>query len=130
VLPAPQVSDNDLEDLVKLSKTGADAIADSNAAAPSSALLQDYSETPRTQAARTPRAPAAKDSLLTEAQNIIALNQGGSVLEVSAATGVSRSQSPGPLLRLTTLCCWLPGWGKHAFASWGRFLCRRDACPR
>eukprot|EP00045_Choanoeca_perplexa_P009521 m.92131 g.92131 ORF g.92131 m.92131 type:complete len:755 (+) comp14935_c0_seq1:92-2356(+) len=81
VLPAPQVSDRDLEDLVKLSKTGAEALDGGNASAPTSSLLQDYNETPTFQAARTPRAPAAQDNLLTEAQNILALSQTSSVLE-------------------------------------------------
>eukprot|EP00730_Choanoeca_flexa_P019692 TRINITY_DN9626_c0_g1_i3.p1 TRINITY_DN9626_c0_g1~~TRINITY_DN9626_c0_g1_i3.p1 ORF type:complete len:758 (+),score=197.87 TRINITY_DN9626_c0_g1_i3:68-2341(+) len=81
VLPAPQVSDRDLEDLVKLSKTGADALAEAGTNAASSALLQDYNETPSFQSARTPRAPAAQDSLLTEAQNILALTQTSSVLD-------------------------------------------------
>jgi hypothetical protein len=82
VLPAPQVSDRDLEDLVKLSKTGADALDSGSSNAPTSSLLQDYNETPTFQAARTPRAPAAQDTLLTEAQNILALSQTSSVLEV------------------------------------------------
>eukprot|EP00049_Salpingoeca_infusionum_P017818 m.354482 g.354482 ORF g.354482 m.354482 type:complete len:771 (+) comp17033_c0_seq1:30-2342(+) len=79
-LPSPQVSDQELEDLVKLGRSGVEV--DLDGSAPTGALLQDYSETPSMhQVARTPRAPAHQDSLLTEAQNILALNQTNSVLE-------------------------------------------------
>ncbi|EDQ87725.1 uncharacterized protein MONBRDRAFT_33087 [Monosiga brevicollis MX1] len=86
LLPAPQVSDRDLEDLVKLSKSGAEAAAEVDGKGASNSLLQNYAETPSFHAARTPRAPQEKDSLLTEAQNIIALNQTSSVLEGGANT--------------------------------------------
>ncbi|EGD78233.1 Cdc5l protein [Salpingoeca rosetta] len=82
VLPAPQVSDEELEELVKLGQTGVDALATMDESGPTGALLQDYRETPSiSQAARTPKAPQGEDNLLKEAKNIIALQQTGSVLE-------------------------------------------------
>eukprot|EP00050_Salpingoeca_kvevrii_P013120 m.26874 g.26874 ORF g.26874 m.26874 type:complete len:768 (+) comp4683_c0_seq1:2177-4480(+) len=85
VLPAPQVSDAELEELVKLGQS-ADA-AGSTAAGPTGVLLQDYSQTPGANLPnRTPRTPALQDSLLTEAQNILALNQTSSVLSGGANT--------------------------------------------
>lgn len=85
MLPSPQVSDQELEDLAKLGQTGAEALAGAGEdAAPTRALLQDYNETPSVrQPMRTPRAPASQDSILLEAQNIIALNQTTPVLSVS-----------------------------------------------
>lgn len=80
VMPEPQTSDRELEDLVKMSHS---AEAAANAASGSGAnLLQEYSSTPAAgPTARTPRAAKQADTLLTEAQNIIALNQTDSVLE-------------------------------------------------
>eukprot|EP00038_Savillea_parva_P008761 m.179009 g.179009 ORF g.179009 m.179009 type:complete len:779 (+) comp14664_c0_seq1:64-2400(+) len=80
VLPAPQTSDQELQDLVKLSAT-AEAVA-ALAAEKGANLLEDYTTTPAAAlaATRTPRAPAHQDPLLLEAQNIIALNQTDSVL--------------------------------------------------
>lgn len=80
VLPGPQTSDQELQELVKMSQSAdaaALAVGDKGAT-----LLQDYSTTPSAAiAAKTPRAPPTHDPLLTEAQNIIALNQTDSVLE-------------------------------------------------
>jgi pre-mRNA-splicing factor CDC5/CEF1 len=81
VLPTPQTSDQELQDLVKMSAT-AEAVS-ALASDKGANLLEDYSTTPAAAlaATRTPRAPAAQDPLLLEAQNIIALNQTDSVLE-------------------------------------------------
>lgn len=113
----PQVSDEDLEDLVKLGKTGADALATASQGNASSALLQDYNETPRgAQTARTPRAPAAQDNILTEAQNILALNQTNSVLEVDALFA---------LVVAASYC--RVGWREHAPSRARRLLLWRNA---
>ena len=80
VMPAPQTTDRELEELVKMSHSAdaALAVGGENGAN----LLQEYGSTPSAQLqARTPRAPKQADTLLTEAQNIIALNQTDSVLE-------------------------------------------------
>lgn len=80
VLPAPQTTDAELDELVKMGQT-ADAamvVGSENGAN----LLQDYSVTPATSlSARTPRAPQSEDPLIREAQNIIAFNATTSVLE-------------------------------------------------
>ncbi|CAN0222027.1 cell division cycle 5-like protein [Lethenteron reissneri] len=77
VLPAPQISDSELEEVVKigqaseLARQAAEESGTNNAA--SSALLSDYSVTPSPGGLRTPRTPAAQDRILQEAQNIMAL---------------------------------------------------------
>ena len=85
---------------MKLSKTGAEALADMKGNAATSSLLQDYNETPSFQATRTPRTPAQQDNLLTEAQNILALTQTASVLEVGrlCVGRKSKEERAGPLL--------------------------------
>lgn len=81
VLPSPQTTDVELEELVKMGQS-AEAAAAVAAQDGGANLLQDYSQTPSAQLqARTPRAPSSEDPLLREAQNIIALNQTESVLE-------------------------------------------------
>lgn len=113
MLPSPQVSDQELEDLAKLGQTGAEALAGADEAGPTRALLQDYNETPSMrQPMRTPRAPEAQDSLLLEAQNILALNQTTPVL----AVGFSATFHPAHMSSLTTLFLLFSGWRQHAFA--------------
>lgn len=76
------MSDEELEDLVKLGQTGVEALATMEDKGPTGSLLQDYRETPSVQQpVRTPRAPAGEDVLLKEAKNIMALQQTSSVLE-------------------------------------------------
>ncbi|XP_062511251.1 cell division cycle 5-related protein-like [Corticium candelabrum] len=79
VLPSPQISDIELEEVVKLGQASEQAhisaIEDGMSAA-SQSLLADYSITPASgMSLRTPRTPAANDSLLQEAQNLITLTQ-------------------------------------------------------
>lgn len=77
VLPAPQISEQELEELVKLGKasqSARDAVEEGGANA-SSSLLSDYNVTPHSAAAsfRSTRTPAQQDTVLQEAQNIMAL---------------------------------------------------------
>ena len=76
VLPSPQISDAEMEQIVKLgraSEAARDAVVDSDSVRASDTLLQDYAVTPGA-AMRTPRTPmAAQDHVLQEAQNIMAL---------------------------------------------------------
>ncbi|CAI8010459.1 Cell division cycle 5-related protein [Geodia barretti] len=73
VLPAPQISDNELEEVVKLGLASEEARTIDGSEA-SLHLLADYSVTPgATPSLRTPRTPAAQDTILQEAQNILAL---------------------------------------------------------
>ncbi len=76
VLPAPQISDAELEEVVKLGQASEEAksfVGDEEGA--SQHLLADYSMTPSlgTPALRTPRTPANEDTILQEVQTIIAL---------------------------------------------------------
>jgi pre-mRNA-splicing factor CDC5/CEF1 len=69
----------ELEEVVKLGQASeqahVSALQDGSSAA-SQALLADYSITPAaTMSLRTPRTPAAHDTLLQEAQNLITLTQ-------------------------------------------------------
>lgn len=75
VLPAPQVSDQELESVVKLGRASETAreIATEGGIGASDVLLADYSITPGIGAA-TPRTPAPQtDRVLQEAQNMMAL---------------------------------------------------------
>jgi pre-mRNA-splicing factor CDC5/CEF1 len=73
VLPAPQISDTELEEVVKLGLASEEARTIDGSEA-SLHLLADYSVTPgATPSLRTPRTPAAQDTILQEAQNILAL---------------------------------------------------------
>mmetsp|Transcript_15445 Transcript_15445/g.60381 ORF Transcript_15445/g.60381 Transcript_15445/m.60381 type:complete len:764 (-) Transcript_15445:40-2331(-) len=81
-MPAPQISESELEELAKLNKAGgagaaALAAAEDNSA--TSALLSSYRSTPATGtgrlAGKTPvRTPARPDTVMMEAQNLIALS--------------------------------------------------------
>lgn len=77
VLPSPQISDAELEEVVKLGQASEyarqqveDAGHEDSAA---KGLLQDYGSTPSIASLRTPRTPATQDTILQEAQNIMAL---------------------------------------------------------
>lgn len=75
VLPSPQISDAELEEVVKLGLASeeARAVAGEEGGA-SQQLLADYSITPSaTPILRTPRTPAGQDTILQEAQNLLAL---------------------------------------------------------
>jgi len=76
VLPEPQISDMEMESIVKLGKASEAAREAVNAGGdeerPSDALLADYAVTPG-MAMRTPRTPMVQDKILQEAQNIMAL---------------------------------------------------------
>lgn len=72
-LPAPQVSDAELEELVKM---GAQAHAHGRAGS-TSALLGDYSEAmPTPTPMRTPATPAGEDIVMQEARNLAILTSG------------------------------------------------------
>ena len=75
VLPSPQISDIEMEQIVKLgrhSEAARDSVVDGDSARASDTLLADYSVTPGANL-RTPRTPMAQDKILQEAQNIMAL---------------------------------------------------------
>ncbi|XP_074596966.1 cell division cycle 5-like protein [Brevipalpus obovatus] len=77
VLPAPQISDAELEQVVKIGKTSlaVKETAEESGNLASETLLADYSVTPSDAiSARTPKVPSlSRDTILMEAQNLIAL---------------------------------------------------------
>ncbi len=98
VLPEPQITDGEMEQIVKLGKAS-EAARESVAAnseggeRPSDTLLADYAVTPGAGGMggggglRTPRTPApAQDKVLQEAQNIMALNNVDTPLKGGANT--------------------------------------------
>ncbi|CAB4038933.1 cell division cycle 5 [Paramuricea clavata] len=97
VLPRPQVSDAELEEVVKMgfaSETARASVEEGSTA--SDALLAEYSITPSNlNQLRTPRTPAAQDTVLQEAQNILALNQVDTPLKGGMNTPLMESSFEG-----------------------------------
>ncbi|KAI8057057.1 pre-mRNA splicing factor component-domain-containing protein [Syncephalis plumigaleata] len=75
-LPAPQVGENELEELIKMGLTGESAkeMVDSSDNAASRALLGDYTAMNTGMPVRTPRTPAMENTIMMEARNLRALN--------------------------------------------------------
>uniref|UniRef100_A0A673CTD1 Cell division cycle 5-like protein n=1 Tax=Sphaeramia orbicularis TaxID=375764 RepID=A0A673CTD1_9TELE len=100
VLPAPQISDAELEEVVKLgvasevARQAAEESESGNSA--SSTLLSEYSVT-NTMATglRTPRTPAAQDRILQEAQNLMALTNIDTPLKGGLNTPLHESDFSG-----------------------------------
>ena len=95
VLPAPQISDAELEEVVKLGQASEEtrALAGEDGGA-SQHLLADYSITPSaTPILRTPRTPATQDTILQEAQNLIALQNVATPLKGRENINIIISQS-------------------------------------
>ncbi|KAL3277690.1 hypothetical protein HHI36_013035 [Cryptolaemus montrouzieri] len=75
VLPVPQITDGELQQVVKLGKANemAKEVANESGIESTDSLLNNYSMTP--QAAATPRTPMShNDKILQEAQNLMALS--------------------------------------------------------
>ncbi|XP_049776436.1 cell division cycle 5-like protein [Schistocerca cancellata] len=97
VLPEPQISDQELQQVVKLGRASETAreVATESGQQPSDALLADYSLTPAG-AARTPRTPApATDRVLQEAQNMMALTHVDTPLKGGLNTPLHSSDFSG-----------------------------------
>lgn len=98
VLPEPQISESELEQVVKLGKaseTARDAAQESGHKA-SEALLADYSLTPGSAALRTPKAPSlSRDTILMEAQNIMALSNVDTPLKGGLNTPLHETELSG-----------------------------------
>jgi len=75
VLPAPQISDQELEEVVKLGQASeyARQQAEESGTPFTGGLLGDYTVTPDLSKLRTPMPGPGQDSLITEAQNLMAL---------------------------------------------------------
>ncbi|CAO3627158.1 unnamed protein product [Cunninghamella echinulata] len=98
VLPAPQVGEDELEEIVKSGFAGESAkslVQEDEEGNMTSGLLGDYSVTPNTMSTRTPRVAMQSDNLMNEARNLRALTAtqtpllGGDnvVLEGDSGTG-------------------------------------------
>lgn len=112
-LPGAQMTDRELEDLAKMGAVGAAAAAlgiDTTAPSVTKALLGNYSQTPQiTTPGRTPRTPQSRDTVMAEAQNIIALSTSETPLKGGENTPINPtdfsgitprrapSQTPNPL---------------------------------
>ena len=110
VLPQPQISDGEMEQIVKLGKASEaarEAVVDSESQRASDALLSDYAMTgPHlggSTGLRTPRTPMPQqDKILTEAQNIMALTnvdtplKGGSNTDLVENGGDFTGVTPQP----------------------------------
>lgn len=86
-MPAPQVSEEELEDIVKYGAAGAGGEG-------TSALLSQYGATPGATPMRTPRTPAGRNVIMEEARNHLALQKeqtplkaGGERVDLVGGTG-------------------------------------------
>lgn len=101
VLPAPQISDAELEEVVKLgqaSEVARQTAEESGITNPaSSTLLSEYSLTNNAMATglRTPRTPAVQDKILQEAQNLMALTNTDTPLKGGLNTPLHQSDFAG-----------------------------------
>ncbi|PIK61648.1 putative cell division cycle 5-like protein-like [Apostichopus japonicus] len=99
VLPAPQISDAEVEEVVKMGQASENARQIATEASgedsASQALLSDYSATPGPAGLRTARTPATQDNVLQEAQNIIALQNVDTPLKGGLNTPIAESDFDG-----------------------------------
>ncbi|UNI21810.1 Pre-mRNA-splicing factor cef1 [Purpureocillium takamizusanense] len=81
-LPAPQISEGELEDIVKMGKMGeaANTLARESDNDATRGFVNDYSTVNNSAPIRTPRAPAQEDHIANEIRNIRALNETKSAL--------------------------------------------------
>lgn len=98
VLPEPQISDHELQQVVKLGRASeiAKEVAAESGVETTDALLSDYSIT--TQVAATPRTPAPyTDRIMQEAQNMMALTHVDTPLKGGVNTPLHESDFSGSL---------------------------------
>ncbi|XP_002733954.1 cell division cycle 5-like protein [Saccoglossus kowalevskii] len=99
VLPSPQISEQELEEVVKLGHASENARLTAEEGGsmngPSQALLSDYSVTPQITSLRTPKVPASQDTVLQEAQNIMALQNVDTPLKGGLNTPLHESDFDG-----------------------------------
>lgn len=96
VLPDPQISDQELQQVVKLGRASefAREVAAESGVETTDSLLADYSITP--QAGATPRTPAPQtDRILQEAQNMMALTHVDTPLKGGLNTPLHNSDFSG-----------------------------------
>ena len=98
VLPAPQIDESQLEEVVKLGVASeqAKAFVESEGESATKGLLSDYSVTPQANLPlRTPKTPAAQDTIMQEAQNILNLQQVDTPLKGGLNTPMHESNFDG-----------------------------------
>lgn len=99
VLPAPQISEVELEEVVKVGYASENARSQAEESGlqngATQSLLQDYSLTPGAALLRTPRTPATSDALMQEAQNIMALTNVDTPLKGGLNTPLHESDFGG-----------------------------------
>ncbi|KAI4499230.1 hypothetical protein M0802_005813 [Mischocyttarus mexicanus] len=95
VLPEPQISDQELQQVVKLGRASevAREVATESGITLSDSLLADYSLP--TNVAVTPRTPATQDKILQEAQNVMALTHVDTPLKGGLNTLLNNSDFSG-----------------------------------
>ncbi|XP_050084340.1 cell division cycle 5-like protein [Anopheles aquasalis] len=104
VLPEPQITDQELQQVVKLGRASeiAKEVASESGVETTDALLADYSITP--QVAATPRTPAPMtDRILQEAQNMMALTHVETPLKGGVNTPLHQSDFSGVLPQSQTV---------------------------
>jgi pre-mRNA-splicing factor CDC5/CEF1 len=104
VLPEPQISDQELQQVVKLGKASevAREVAAESGIDSTDTLFNDYTMTP--QAAATPRTPAPQtDRILQEAQNVMALTHVDTPLKGGLNTPLHNSDFSGVLPQALTV---------------------------
>ena len=93
MLPAPQVADSELEELVKIGYSGESAKMAVSEATPATSFLNEYAATPISSSNfRTPKVNAGEDILKIEARNLRKMEQSqtpllGEVLDVELESG-------------------------------------------
>ena len=97
VLPAPQIDDAELEEVVKLgiASEQAKSFVETEEESATKGLLSDYSITQQTNLLRTPKTPAAQDNIMQEAQNILNLQQVDTPLKGGLNTPMHESNFDG-----------------------------------
>jgi len=99
VLPSPQISESELEEVVKVGQASEFARQQAEEAGikdgASQALLSDYSVSSHGNNLRTPRIPATQDTILQEAQNIMALQNTDTPLKGGVNTPLHASDFSG-----------------------------------
>ncbi|CAD6189739.1 unnamed protein product [Caenorhabditis auriculariae] len=98
VLPEPQISDRELEQIVKIGHA-TDSVRQFHDATATSSLLTDYSESARanTAANRVARTPMPKDTIQMELENIMALQNVETPLKGGLNTPLHESEHRGVL---------------------------------
>lgn len=105
VLPEPQISDQELQQVVKLGRASeiAKEVASESGVETTDALLSDYSITPQI-AAATPRTPAPiTDRIMQEAQNVMALTHVDTPLKGGMNTPLKQTDFSGSLPQSLTV---------------------------